>query len=941
MKDARKDMRTKLRLAIKNKDKSKDTQLDSVKRESRQHYEKIRNHTWSTKFKDFCNKLELKSDCKRISSLIKDNKDTCLGTVRKSDGRLSESPSETLNVMTKVHFGDKTEDIDPPIKTHHVPEAVEASNHTWTLDHIFSENRVRRALQEFSPLTAAGPDGIRPIMLQKGWDVIKHAFINVSKASFQLGYTPDIWRNSTGIFLPKPGKADYYNPKSYRTITLCPVPLKWMERIILWHMEADLKIYSKISKKQFGFKRGYSTTAAVHKIVRSLETAILNKGMALGTFLDIEGAFDNVSFDAIGRALTHNCNSTGVTQWILSMIHNRTITVELQGINKVIAIKRGCPQGGILSPFLWNLVINELFDYTRDRIPNDLQGFADDLALISIVIAPKKPEGSTQGFDADTLREVTQKSLNSINQWCKQSGLTLSHLKTHCVMFTNRRNWSFSKPLKVDGEEVKMKNSTKFLGLILDSKLLWNDHIENVCKKSKGILMQCRKAVGPTWGFKPSTMRWIYEAMVRPIFSYGAVIWINGTVKQHNMQLLNGVQRLANVLITGAMPSTPGTALDMITGIIPIKHWLEEAAAKETLRLKNLGHWQHPPPGKPSVRLTSHILTNERLLKHIPSDIISHSQDQTMPTLSIDQDFTVSVPLRDDFCEPNNAEYDVVCYTDGSKINELVGAGIVVKSNCSANDLDHTEAFHLGKNSTVFQAEVFAIEKVTAFLLLKNLRGKKILINCDSQSAIRAVDSTVIKNKSTLAATTALNTLGGTNEVTLSWIPAHQGYEGNELADIFAKRGANNDNATHVLMPIPRCICYAALRHRTKVSWTNSFRQDPPRLFNILWREKFKKELVKMNRRDLRVATQILTGHAALNYHLSKLDRNVHPTCPLCQAEDETVPHFLGQCPIIGNIRYDLFDTYYTTASDIVNRYSLKQIVKYANRTKRLEPRTI
>ena len=100
-------------------------------------------------------------------------------------------------------------------------------------------------------------------------------------------------------------------------------------------------------------------------------------------------------------------------------------------------------------------------------------------------------------------------------------------------MFTNRRNWSFSKPLKVDGNEIEMKQSTKFLGLTLDSKLLWNDHIQNVCKKSKGILMQCRKAVGPTWGFKPTTMHWIYEAVVRPMISYGSNIWINDTLK-HN-----------------------------------------------------------------------------------------------------------------------------------------------------------------------------------------------------------------------------------------------------------------------------------------------------------------------------------------------------------------------------------------------------------------------
>ena len=42
-----------------------------------------------------------------------------------------------------------------------------------------------------------------------------------------------------------------------------------------------------------------------------------------------------------------------------------------------------------------------------------------------------------------------------------------------------------------------------------------------------------RKAVGPTWGFKPATMRWIYEVMVRPVLGNGATIWLNGTRTQH------------------------------------------------------------------------------------------------------------------------------------------------------------------------------------------------------------------------------------------------------------------------------------------------------------------------------------------------------------------------------------------------------------------------
>ena len=94
------------------------------------------------------------------------------------------------------------------------------------------------------------------------------------------------------------------------------------------------------------------------------------------------------------------------------------------------------------------------------------------------------------------------------------------------------------------------------------------------------------------------------------------------------------------------------------------------------------------------------------------------------------------------------------------------------------------------------------------------------MINCDSQAAIRAINSTVIKNSTTLEATMALNTLRESNEITLRWIPAHFGYEGNELADQLSKRGSNNDRATRIKLPMPRCVCYAALRRKTIVSWT-------------------------------------------------------------------------------------------------------------------------
>ena len=93
--------------------------------------------------------------------------------------------------------------------------------------------------------------------------------------------------DSLGIFLSKPGKADYNQAKAYRTSTLSPVMLKLQEKVILWHMQHDLNIANDINKRQFGFRKGCSTEAALHKVTHTIERRIAKKGYVLGVFLDI------------------------------------------------------------------------------------------------------------------------------------------------------------------------------------------------------------------------------------------------------------------------------------------------------------------------------------------------------------------------------------------------------------------------------------------------------------------------------------------------------------------------------------------------------------------------------------------------------------------------------------------------------------------------------
>jgi ribonuclease HI len=121
---------------------------------------------------------------------------------------------------------------------------------------------------------------------------------------------------------------------------------------------------------------------------------------------------------------------------------------------------------------------------------------------------------------------------------------------------------------------------------------------------------------------------------------------------------------------------------------------------------------------------------------------------------------------------------------DGSKLDGKSGFGYVI-----THRLHKVKQGSVGTGSraSVFQAKIMAITEVC--IALKNRIGKKITIRSDSQSAILAAGATIITTKTALTCRAALNHLGALNEVNLTWIKAHIGHKGNELADKLAKKG--------------------------------------------------------------------------------------------------------------------------------------------------------
>ncbi|XP_070075512.1 uncharacterized protein [Drosophila takahashii] len=153
--------------------------------------------------------------------------------------------------------------------------------------------------------------------------------------------------------------------------------------------------------------------------------------------------------------------------------------------------------------------------------------------------------------------------------------------------------------------------------------------------------------------------------------------------------------------------------------------------------------------------------------------------------------FTTTFPTREDWENDRvTGQDEVSLYTDGSKMDCGVGAGIFAES------WGIESKFHLPESATVFQAEVLAILEAAKLSIQQCLRNTKVRIYSDSQAAIKSLAAA--RTNSTLVADckSALNILATNNHVQITWVPGHNDIPGNEKADELARKGSADDSYT-------------------------------------------------------------------------------------------------------------------------------------------------
>uniref|UniRef100_A0A1I8H0A2 RNase H domain-containing protein n=1 Tax=Macrostomum lignano TaxID=282301 RepID=A0A1I8H0A2_9PLAT len=428
-------------------------------------------------------------------------------------------------------------------------------------------------------------------------------------------------------------------------------------------------------------------------------------------------------------------------------------------------VQKGGPQGGVLSPILWNLVMDELLCSPH---PDPVQkvGYADD---VTATVAGPSPA---------VLRDLLQAFIHRAERWAHSCGLRFSESKTVAIMFTSRRNWRI-EPLSLYGKPVAMEKQTRCLGVTLDHRLSWTPHVQTKARKALATLAQIRRAFGATWGLTPAASGGF--TLPLPAISFAGFIWNSALEVKGVLEVLNRVQGRACRAIMSAAPSTPFAGMNSFLDIPPLDLFVRGEAMKTTRRLLDAG-----------VQIQKQFAFRKRNLR--PHGDLSLRDLEAARGL-----LTLSDGIPSTLCPRSNSKpafhHAMKRETTGNPMKStasLTGPKSTPPLDTATASWRTVATFsqHTGTCSTVFQNEVLAISSCAMELYNQRVWGKEITLHSDSQAAIHALERTTTCSRTVLDCIGQLNRLGASNKVSLRWIPGHSGHPGNELADRLAKAGS-------------------------------------------------------------------------------------------------------------------------------------------------------
>jgi hypothetical protein len=433
-------------------------------------------------------------------------------TLRK-DGNKISNPIHVANEFNR-YFDGITHNLDSGSISSD-PEPIQPPTtvcQTFYLSPL-SESDLQLVLLSFKNRKSVGFDAISCDIILKFKDFIITPLLNIINESFSQGTFPD--RLKLGVIRPLHKRNSKTDPANYRPICTLSTFSKIFEKCFILKLLHFLNRHNVIIKEQHGFVEGRSTTTALFDFINKIHDRIDRGNLTSGIFFDLTKAFDLINHEILLRKIERYGIRGLANKWLCSYLSNRKQVVEIKTKSENVTYtvssqslktSAGVIQGSIIGPLLFILFVN---DIPTLNVVDQRVLFADD---ISVVVSEKM---------TTELNSKTDLAIRQICEWAHYNKLRINFEKSLIMNFYNRT--PFEENLE---SELQVVHTFKLLGITLDQRLNWTDHVDRIASKISSFCFLLRR-LRDYCGLP--TLRTVYFAYVQSICSYGVMFWGNSS----------------------------------------------------------------------------------------------------------------------------------------------------------------------------------------------------------------------------------------------------------------------------------------------------------------------------------------------------------------------------------------------------------------------------